>query len=63
MKKLINTFIATALLASFSFSAFAEGPDLVSTDGAICSERTAGKDIQDKGKEKAESDSSSAAQN
>lgn len=47
MKKLINAFIATALLSAFSFPAFAEGVDHVSTDGAICGERSAGKDIKD----------------
>lgn len=47
MKKLINAFIATALMSAFSFPAFAEGVDHVSTDGAICGERAAGKDIKD----------------
>ena len=42
MKKLIYTLIATTLLST---SVFAAGVDHVSTEGAICSDRSSGKAI------------------
>ncbi|MCO4755709.1 MAG: hypothetical protein KC478_14610 [Bacteriovoracaceae bacterium] len=42
MKNLFYTLIATTLLST---SAFAAGVDHVSTDGAICADRSSGKAI------------------
>lgn len=63
MKRLLNTFIAVSLFSAFSVPAFSdEGMDLVSTEGAICSERQAGKDIKTKGKEDTQSTEGSSAE-
>ncbi|MEX0797855.1 MAG: hypothetical protein WD025_00320 [Bacteriovoracaceae bacterium] len=45
MKRLLQTLIAMSFLGAFSVSAFATGMDHVSTDGAICSDREAGKNV------------------
>lgn len=62
MKNLFTTFITAAFLSMFSVSAFAEGVDLVSTEGAICSEREAGKAIKTKSIQ-SESEGTKAASN
>lgn len=63
MKKLISLFFAVALFGAFSVSAFGDtGVDHVSTDGAICGEREAGKAVKDSDKEKS-SEENTAVQN
>lgn len=61
MKKLINTLIAVSLLGAFAVPAFAS-EDLVSTDGAICNERQAGKDIKSEQGKKEQAESNTAKQ-
>lgn len=46
MKSFNQLLVVSAVLGLFSFSAFAQGMNHNSTEGAICADRQAGKDIK-----------------